>query len=110
MFESFYLLLIVSVTAGFFMRPLSMFVFGRIFSLAKYLHNKPLIVILGISSVLATIATTMSTIYLSLKISGFIPLEEHTPVFVVSFIVGGAIWVVYARRNNLMCSIDVNQK
>lgn len=105
MHANLYLLIIVSVLAGFCMRPLSMFVFGRIFSLVKFVNNKAMIVVLGIASVLGTIATTMSAIYLSLKITGFIPLDENMPIFVVSFIIGGAIWVVYARRNNLVCSI-----
>ncbi len=110
MHTSLYLLIAISVLAGFFMRPLNMFVFGSVFSLVKYTRSKPLIILLSIASILTTIAVTMSTIFLSLKLTGFIPLADHTPTFVVSFFVGGTLWVIYARKFNHVCRIDLEQE
>ena len=106
MHPSFYLLIVISLLAGFFARPLNMFVFGSIVSLVKYLHSKPLIILLMLSAMLTTMAVTIATIYLSLKLAGFIPLAEQTPTFVVAFLVGGALWVVYAKLFNHQCRID----
>lgn len=107
--SSFYLLITISVLAGFFMRPLNMFVFGKVVSLVKYTNRKPLVILLMFTSMLSAFAVTMSTIYLSLKLSGFIPLAEQTPTFVVSFFVGGTLWVIYARLFNRGCPIDLDQ-
>jgi hypothetical protein len=57
--------------------------------------------------VLSTLAVTFYTIYLSLKLSGFIMLTEHAPTFVVSFVGGGTLWVIYAKLFNRGCSIDL---
>ena len=108
MHSSIYLLIVISVLAGFFARPLNMFVFGGIVSLVKYLRSKPLIILLMLSAMLTTMAVTLSTIYLCLKFAGFIPLAEHTPAFVVSFLIGGALWVIYAKLFNHQCRIDLD--
>ena len=110
MHTGFYLLIVISVLAGFFMRPLNMFVFGAVVSFVKYIRNKPLIILLMITSMLTTIAVTISTIYLSLKLAGFIPLAENTPTFVVSFFIGGTLWVIYAKLFNHQCRIDLDQE
>ena len=107
---SFYLLITISVLAGFCMRPLNMFVFGTVVSLLKYLHSKSLIILLMLTAMLTTIAVTISTIYLSLKLAGFIPLEEQTPTFAVSFFVGATLWVIYAKLFNHQCRIDPDQE
>ena len=107
MHTGFYFLIVISVLAGFFTRPLNMFVFGTVVSLVKYLRSKPLIILLMLASMLTTMAVTIATIYLSLKLAGFIPLAEQTPTFVVSFFVGGTLWVVYAKLFNRGCSIDL---
>ena len=108
MHSSIYLLTAISLLAGFFMRPFNMFVFGKAVSLTKYTDSKPLIVLLLFGSMLTTMAVSISTIYFSLKLSGFIPMGEHLPTFLVSFIVGGALWVIYARKFNVSCSIDLD--
>ena len=108
MHTSFYLLIAIGALAGFFMRPLNEFVFGNVASLLKYTSSKPLIILLFITSILATFGVTISTIYLSLKLSGFIPLAGNTPTFVVSFFVGGALWVIYAKKTNRVCRIDLD--
>ncbi|MGD8927213.1 MAG: hypothetical protein PVG20_10195, partial [Thioalkalispiraceae bacterium] len=100
----------IGVLAGFFMRPLNMFVFGKVVSLVKYTNSKPLVILLMFTSMLSALAVTIFTIYLSLELSGFIPLAEHTPTFVVSFFVGGTLWVIYARLFNRGCTIDLNQE
>jgi len=107
MHANFYLLITVGVLAGFLARPLNMFVFGRVVALEKYIQRKALLVLLMLTGMLTTLAVTISTIYLTLKLSGFIPLAEHTPAFVVSFFIGGALWVIYARLFNRGCSIDL---
>jgi len=107
MHTNFYLLITVGVLAGFLARPLNMFVFGRVVALEKYIRKKALLVLLMLTAMLTTLAVTISTIYLTLKLSGFIPLAEHTPAFVVSFLIGGALWVIYARLFNRGCSIDL---
>jgi hypothetical protein len=106
MHTNFYLLITIGVLTGFLARPLNMFVFGKVVSLEKYIQRKPLVILLIFISMLTTLAVTISTIYLSLKLSGFIPLTEHAPTFVVSFIVGGTLWVIYAKLFNRGCSID----
>ena len=110
MHTGLYLLIVISVLAGFFMRPLNMFVFGAVVSLVKYIRSKPLIILLMLTSMLTTIAVTISTIYLSLKLAGFIPLAENTPTFVVSFFIGGTLWVIYAKLFNHQCRIDLDQE
>lgn len=110
MHTSLYLLITISILAGFFMRPLNMFVFGKVISLVKCIRRKPLVILLIFISILTTFGVTISTIYLSLKLSGFIPLGEHTPTFVVSFFVGGMLWVIYAKKFNRECRIDLEQE
>jgi hypothetical protein len=107
MHTNFYLLITIGVLAGFLARPLNMFVFGKVVSLEKYIRRKPLLILLIVTAMLTTLAVTFSTIYFSLKLSGFIPLAEHTPAFVVSFIVGGTLWVIYAKLFNRGCRIDL---
>ena len=107
MHTNFYLLITIGVLAGFLARPLNMFVFGKVVSLEKYIHRKPLVILLMFTAMLFTLAVTFSTIYLSLKLSGFIPLAEYAPTFVVSFLVGGTLWVIYAKLFNRGCSIDL---
>lgn len=107
MHSNFYLLITIGVLAGFLARPLNMFVFSKVISLEKYIRRKSLVILLMFSAMLSTLAVTISTIYLSLKLSGFIPLAGHTPSFVVSFIVGGTLWVIYAKLFNRGCSIDL---
>ena len=107
MHTNIYLLITIGVLAGFLARPLNMFVFGKVVSLEKYIRRKSLLILLIICSMLTTLAVTFFSIYLSLKLSGFIPLEEHTPAFVVSFFVGGTLWVVYAKLFNRGCRIDL---
>ena len=107
MHTNIYLLITIGVLAGFLARPLNMFVFGNVVSLEKYIRRKTLVILLMITAMLITLAVTFSTIYLSLKLSGFIPLAEHTPTFVVSFFVGGTLWVIYAKLFNRGCSIDL---
>jgi hypothetical protein len=101
-----YLLITIGVLAGFLARPLNMFVFSKVVSLEKYIQRKSLLIPLIFTAMLATLTVTISTIYISLKLSGFIPLAEHTPAFVVSFLVGGTLWVIYAKLFNRGCSID----
>jgi hypothetical protein len=108
MHERIFLLITIGVLAGFFMRPLNMFVFGKVARLVKHVDSKPLVIMLVFASMASAITVTMSTIYLSLKLSGFIPLAEHTPAFVVSFIVGATLWVIYARKFNHTCDIDLD--
>lgn len=107
MHPSLSLLIVLSVLAGFFMRPLNMFVFGRVISLLKYTDSKPLVILLFLVSVLSAFSVTMGTIFLSLKLSGFIPLGGATPTFVVSFFIGGALWVIYAKKTNRGCPVDL---
>lgn len=106
--SSYYLLIAISVLAGFFMRPLHMFIMGKGISLVKYVNHKYLAVLLLIISMLGGMAITLSTIYLSLKLAGFVPLgETGMIIFIVSFLVGGALWILYARRFNRVCSIGL---
>lgn len=103
---SHYLLTTISLIAGFSMRPLHMFIMGKGISMAKYLTYKPLVIVLLITSMLGGMATTLFIIYLSLKLTGFIPLDEQSIVtFVASFLVGSVFWIFYARRFNKVCSI-----
>jgi len=104
-----YLLIMISVIAGFSMRPLHQFIMGKGISLVKYVHQQSLAVVLLITSMLGGMAITLSTIYLSLKLTGFIPLgETGIVIFVVSFLVGGGLWILYARRFNKVCSIGLD--
>ena len=106
---SHYLLITISVIAGFSMRPLHQFIMGKGISLVKYVHQKSLAIVLLITSMMGGMAITLSTIYLSLKLTGFIPLGEKGIVtFVASFLVGGVLWIFYARRFNKVCSIGVD--
>ena len=107
MHSNFYLLITIGVLAGFLARPLNMFVFSKVVSLEKYIHRKSLVILLIFTAMLSTLAVTFPTIYLSLKLSGFIPLAEHAPTFVVSFVVGGTLWVIYAKLFNRGCSINL---
>lgn len=106
MHTHFYLLITIGVLAGFLARPLNMFVFGKVVSLEKYIRGKSLVILLIFTSMLSTLAITISTIYLSLKLSGFIPLARNTPTFAVSFFVGGALWVMYAKLFNRGCRLN----
>ena len=105
MHTNFYLLITIGVLAGFLARPLNMFVFGKVVSMERYIHSKPLLILLIFASMATTLTVTFSTIYLALKLSGFIPLAEHAPTFIVSFFLGGTIWVIYAKLFNRGCSI-----
>jgi len=107
--SNYYLLVTVSVLAGFFMRPLHQFVMGKGISLVKYVSHKNLAIVLLISSMLGGMAITLSTIYLTLKLTGYIPLgEQGIIIFVVSFLVGSVLWIFYARRFNKVCSIGAD--
>jgi len=107
MHSNIYQLIMFGVLAGFLARPLNMFVFSKVVSLEKYIHRKSLIILLMLTAMLTTLGVTFSAIYLSLKLTGFIPLDEHVPTFVVSFFIGGAFWVIYAKLFNRTCSIDL---
>ena len=109
MHTSLSLLITISVLAGFFMRPLNQFVFSKLVLLVKYTNSKPIVILIMFASILTAFAVTISAIYFSLKLSGFIPLEEHTPTFVVSFFIGSMLWMIYARLFNRGCRIDLNQ-
>ena len=105
---SHYLLIAISLLAGFIMRPLHMFIMGKGISLVKYVHQKSLAIVLLITSMLGGMAITLSSIYLSLKFAGFIPLgEKGMVIFIVSFLVGSVFWIFYARRFNRVCSIGL---
>jgi len=106
MHTNMYLLITIGVLAGFLARPLNMFVFGKVVSLEKYIHRKAFLILLIFASMLTTVSVTFSTIYLSLKLFGFIPLTDNAPTFVVSFFVGGTLWVIYAKLFNRVCSIN----
>ena len=88
------------------MRPINMFVFGKVTFWVKYIHSKPFVLLVFFASMLSTMGVTMSVIYLSLKLSGFIPLEENLTAFLVSFLVGATCWVIYAKLFNHECRID----
>jgi len=104
-----YLLIAISLIAGFSMRPLHLFIMGKGISLVKYVHQKNLAIVLLITSMLGGMAITLSTIYLSLKFTGFIPLgEKGIIIFIVSFLAGSVLWILYARRYNKVCNIDVH--
>ena len=107
MHTSLYLLITISVLAGFFMRPLNMFVFGKAISVVKYVNSKPLIFLLLFGSMLTTQGVTIGTIYLSLKLSGFIPLGDKIATFVVSFFVGIVLWIIYAKLTDHQCPVDL---
>ena len=109
MHSSPYLLIAISVLAGFFMRPLNMFVFGKVVSLVNYVDSRILAILIMFGSMLTTQAVTISTIYLALKLSGFIPLAENMTAFVASFLVGMVLWIIYAKRFGHQCAIDVGQ-
>jgi len=54
-------------------------------------------------------AITLSTVYLSLKLTDLIPLEkDQMAFFIVSFLAGGIFWVLYARRFNRTCPLDLD--
>lgn len=111
MHTSYYLLITIAVLDGFFMRPLHQFVLGKGIKLVKYVNRKSLAIVLLITSMLSGMAVTLSTIYLSLKLAGFVPLgKEYLGFFIVSFIVGGALWIFYARHFNRACPIDLDQE
>lgn len=101
----FYLLITIGVLAGFLARPLNMFVFSKVVSLEKYIQKKSLLLLLVIASMVTTLAVTFSVIFYSLKFAGFIPLDAHATTFIISFFVGGTLWVIYARLFNRRCSI-----
>lgn len=103
---SIYLLITISLLAGFFMRPLTMFVVGKVLSLSKNIERRPLVILILIVSILSAIATTISAIYISLKLTGFIPLGENAPTFAVSAFIGSMLWVVYAKKFNRVCDIN----
>ena len=106
---SHYLLIAISLLAGFSMRPLHMFIMGKGISLVKYVHQKQLAIVLLIASMLGGMAITLSTIYLTLEFAGFIPLgETGIIIFITSFLVGSVFWIFYARRFNKVCSIGVD--
>ena len=107
MHTNFYLLITISVLAGFFMRPLNMFVFGKVVSLVKYVNSKALVLLIMFGSMLTTQGVTIGTIYLSLKLSGFIPLGEHMTTFVVAFFVGMILWIIYAKLTDHQCPVDL---
>jgi len=108
MHTNLYLLITVGVLAGFFVRPLAMFIFSTVFSFEKYTRTKPQLIVLTLVAALSTISLSFLSVYLLLKFSGFIPLQSNAPAFVVSFFVGGGLWVVYARIFNHTCLIDSN--
>jgi len=104
-----YLLIAISLLAGFGMRPLHQFIMGKGISLVKYVTHKNLAIMLLICSMLGGMAVTLSTIYLALKLTGFIPLGElEIIIFITSFLVGSVLWIFYARRFNKVCSIGVD--
>jgi len=99
----------ISVLAGFSMRPLHQFIMGKGISLVKYVNQKSLAIILLLSSMIGGMAITLSTIYLSLKLAGFIPLgEKGIVIFIASFLVGSVLWIFYARKFNRVCSIGLD--
>lgn len=101
-----YLLVAVGTLAGFLVRPLAMFIFSRVLSLEKYTRTKPQLVVVILASALSTMSLSFFSVYLLLKFSGFIPLGNHVPAFVVAFFVGGTLWVIYARIFNHTCLIE----
>jgi len=106
---SHYFLIAISVLAGFSMRPLHMFIMGKGISLVKYVSKKPLAIMLLLTSMLGGMAITLSTIYLTLKFTGFIPLgETEIIIFIISFLVGSIFWILYARRFNRVCNIGLD--
>jgi hypothetical protein len=109
MHTSFYLLITIGALAGFFMRPLNMFVVGKVGLLVKYTNRKPVAIALLFTSMLSALATTFATIYFVLKLAGFIPLGDQAPSFVVSFFIGGALWVIYAKLFNRGCPVNFDQ-
>lgn len=90
------------------MRPLNMFVFGKVTSLGKYTNSKPLLILTLVATMICVPGTTISSIYLLLKFTGFIPLGENATTFVVSLIVGAVLWIIYARRFNVMCKVNLD--
>lgn len=108
MHSNFYLLIAVGLSAGFLVRPLAMFIFSTVFSLEKHTRTKPQLVMVILASASSTISLSFLSVYLLLRISGFIPLQHNVPTFAVSFFVGGTLWVIYARIFNHTCLIDSN--
>ncbi len=106
MHSSSILLIIIGTLAGFFMRPVNEFVVSKVSLLIKYTSSNAVGIFIIFISILSSFAVTISIIYLSLKLSGFIPLAGNTLTFVISFFVGGVLWVVYARKFNRVCRID----
>ncbi len=102
------ILIAIGVLAGFLVRPLAMFIFGSVISLEKYTRTKPQLIVVILASALSTMSLSFLSVYLLLKISGFIPLQDNVPVFAVTFFIGGALWVIYARIFNHTCLIDSN--
>lgn len=90
------------------MRPLNMFVFSKAVSVVKYVNNKPLILLLMLGSMLTTQGVTIGTIYLTLKLSGFIPLGDNITAFVASFFVGIILWIIYAKLTDHQCPVELS--
>ncbi|MDH5446518.1 MAG: hypothetical protein OEY52_13265 [Gammaproteobacteria bacterium] len=105
MHSSLYLLITIGVLAGFFMRPLNEFVLSKLISLEKYIDRKPLVILLLFTAILSSFFVTISCIYLTLMLSGFIPLGENAPAFIISFFIGGTLWVIYAKKTNRVCRV-----
>ncbi|MDH5516564.1 MAG: hypothetical protein OEY36_01920 [Gammaproteobacteria bacterium] len=106
---NYYLLVTISVLAGFFMRPLHQFILGRGISLVRHVSQKNIAIVILISSMIGGMATTLFSIYLALKLGGFIPLNEQAIIiFIASFLVGGVLWIFYARRFNKVCRIGAD--
>lgn len=103
---NYYLLIAISVIAGFAMRPLHQFIMGKGISLVKYVHQQSLAIVILLSSMIGGMIVTLGTIYLTLNLASFIPLgEKGMAVFIISFLVGGGLWILYARKFNRVCSI-----
>lgn len=107
MLMNLYPLIIIGLLAGFFVRPLSMFVFSTVFSLEKYARTKTQGVLLIIATAMSTMSLSFSAVFFTLKLFGFIPLGDMAPTFILSFFGGGALWVVYAILFNRQCNIDL---
>lgn len=111
MHNPLYLLILIGVLAGFFLRPLNMFVFGSVFSLVKYTQSKTQAKLLIVLSALTTASVSLSSVFLALKLPGFIPFQGNSaPTFVISFFVGGMLWVIYAKLFNHECRVDFDKE
>lgn len=103
-------LILIGLLAGFFVRPLSMFVFSTVFSLEKYTRTKTQGVVLIIATAMSTLTLSFSAVYVTLKLFGFIPLGDMAPTFILSFFGGGALWVIYAIVFNRQCTVDFDNQ